>query len=102
MSAELEEKESERRRLHKSMSRLRNRKNERKRRKKDRLIAEYCYRHWMPSMWIVYRNGRERVHRRSKSWKKEMKKVTARAARRTEELPDGNAYKKTEDRWNWT
>ena len=100
MSAEWEEREDEKKRLHKSLSRLRNRKNERKRRKRDRLIAELGK--WCPARWIGERDGKERVYARDKSaWKEDMKRCTARAVRKEEDIPDGNAYKKVKDKWDW-
>lgn len=103
MSAEWEEKESERRRLHKSMSRLRNRKNERKHRKRRLRLAKLRRKRYVSWGWVAKtRNGEEYLKYDSDSdWKRELKRRSARKTRREEDVPDGNGYRKFGDRWKY-
>lgn len=104
MSIEYEDRIIQERAEDEKKERLRNRKNERKHRKRRlRLtkIHQSRYRFANTGHAAEGRNGKEYVQYWSDSDnKRDLKRISARRTRRREDIPDGNAYRKYEDRWS--
>ena len=100
MSIEYEDRIIQERAEDEKKERLRNRKNERKHRKRRLRMLKMRYVGWG---WVAKtRNGEEYLKYDSDSdWKRELKRRSARKTRREEDVPDGNGYRKFEDRWKY-
>ena len=84
------------------MSRLWNRKNERKHRKRRLRLAKLGgkkYRYW--GYIAEGREGKEYIKYSRNGWVRDMKRATRRKVRQEDEVPDGNGYRKYEDRWKY-
>ena len=103
MSIEYEDRIIQERAEDEKKERLRNRKNERKHRKRRLRMAKLRRNRYVGWGWIAKtRNGEEYLKYDSDSdWKRELKRRSARKTRREEDVPDGNGYRKYEDRWKY-
>lgn len=83
------------------MSRLWNRKNERKyRKRKMRLLNRKGYVYW--GFAAEGRGGKKYIKYSSRNgWKREMKRKNHKKMRKEEDIPDGNGYRKYTERWKY-